>query len=516
MSASLIQSAPLHDKPAGAQTPDQRRFWFVLALPAILACLVALVPIIGRAAAVPFALVLLPLVIWSAFRDTERAIFVYIAWCWLDGTIRGVFGGGPVLTVARDIVLGIVVVGWGAQRLQNRYLDPVRWPPGSLLIALFTIVCLLQFFNPYSLGLVQSIGGLKLHLSPIPLFFIAYDTIRRPAQVRSLFVFLTLMTLVIGLVSFVQYLHGQEWTWAHFPGTRDAIMQNAHAMQAGDKVGKIGLFRPPGTTALGGGTGAYVGTVFPLTFGLLMLSGRRITSQFLKAALLGVLLAFIIILFINSLRSALVTAVVAVLITGMLVGGKLRARMLIGTAVCIVLGLIGLSFSQNLSQGGVADRFASTFSDPVNELHHDRRTFFDDVPGLVQSSPIGVGMGRMLAASGRLGEAAHDIDFVAYSESYLGEMILETGIIGAALITCITVSLLLRGGYLLTRLRDPDARFLAASILAMLIVMFGEFFSAPVLIGPPGSVMFWLFAGVLLRVFSTPASKLPQPKEALK
>ena len=142
----------------------------------------------------------------------------------MDGTIRGLVDQNAVVIVARDLVLGIVVVGWGLQRLQNRHQNPLRFPPVSLLVTLFVIDCLLQVANPYSLGIIQSIGGLKLHLSAIPLLFIGYDVIRRREQIRALFVFLTLATLVVGLVSFVQYLGGQDWTWAHFPWNKRSYL----------------------------------------------------------------------------------------------------------------------------------------------------------------------------------------------------------------------------------------------------------------------------------------------------
>lgn len=501
MIADTFQTLPRQPLKIAMHDSDRRIAWFALVLPAVMAVLLALVPAIGKSAALPFACILLPLVLWTAVRDTEKALYVYLAWCWMDGTIRGVFGGGPLLIVARDIVLGIIVVGWGAQRLHSRAADPIRWPPGSLLIGLFVLICLLQVLNPYSLGLLQSIGGLKLHLSPIPLFFVAYDTFRRREQVRALFVFLTLATLVIGVVSFVQYTQGEAWTWAHFPGTKDAISQSVHPTQAGTEVGEAGLFKPPGTTAFGGGVGGYVGSVFPLTFALLMLSGKTAALRVPKALWVGVLPAFVAVMLINGLRSAPVGAAAEIVLMGLVIGGRFRARMFLGIAVCLVLGMAAVTYSESISQGGVADRFSSTLADPVGEMHQDRRTFFDDVASISVNSPMGVGLGRMLAGSGRLGTNAHDLDFIVYSESYLGEMMFETGIIGGILITAIAVAFLVWGGHALTRLHAPEDRFLAAAMFGLLAVIFLNFFTSPVLMGPPGSVLFWLLNGILLRVY---------------
>jgi len=510
MSTQILEALPTSRPKIKDNDRDSSITRFAVVLPILMALLLALVPVLGTEAKVPFLLVLVPLVIWSAFRDTERAIYVYIAWCWMDGTIRGVLGISPVTIVARDIVLGIVVVGWIAQRLQNRYQDPLRCPPGSLLVALFVINCLLQVFNPYSLGLVQSIGGLKLHLSPIPLFFVAYDVFRRRGQVRSLFVFLTLASLVIGLVSLVQYIGGQNWTWAHFPGTKEAISQSMHVTEVGNTVGEAGLFKPPGTTAFGGGTSAYVSVAFPLTFGLLMLPRKHKASHLLQLFLLGVLMAFVVIMLINGLRSSLVSGIAGVVVSGVLIGRHLRGRMLKGIAVCFVLGLVALTYSQGISQGGVTDRFSSTFANPVKALHQDRRTFFDDVAFITVHSPVGVGLGRMLAGSGRLGSSDHSLDFVVYSESYLGEIMYETGIIGGILISAIAVAFIRRGYLALARLYDANDRFLATAILGALIVLSANFFVTPVLMGPPGSVMFWLLGGLLLRVFAKPESTSPR------
>ncbi len=506
MSASLIQSAPAQ-KPADAQTPDARRFWFVPAFSAVLAVLVAQVPIIGAAAIGPFLLVLVPLVLWAAFRDTERAIYVYFAWCWLDGTIRGLLHSDPVSIVARDIVLAVIVTGWGAQRIQNRQADPIRVPPGTLLVALFTINCLLQVFNPFAVGIVQSLGGLKLHLSAIPLLFLGYDVIRRPSQVKHLFLFLTLLTLIMGCVSYVQYAQGPSWTWAHFLGTQEAIGSNLSAMGQGEVRGMTTTFKPPGTSTGGGAAGAYIGMIFPLAFVLPLLSGKLRFPAAARAALAALLLAFIVFIFINAVRSALVIAFCGILLCGLLAGGTLRVRLLAAIAACLALGSLAFTVSQGVSQGGVTNRFASTFSDPVDALHKDRRTFFDDAAFIVTHSPLGVGLGRVGAAGGRLGSGGAESDpgFAVFSEAYLGSIMYETGIMGGLLITALALSFIGRCLGYLGRQTNSDDKLLLTAITALFVITFANFFVTPILLGPPGSILFWLLGGAALRAFAPKA-----------
>ena len=217
MSTRILEALPASKSEVTDSIRDSRLARFAVMLPLLMALLLALVPVLGAGAKLPFLLALAPLVLWYAFVDTERAIYVYIAWCWMDGTIRGVFDSNPVAIVARDIVMGVIVVGWAAQRLGTLSTDRWRPPPGTLLVVLFIINAVLQLFNPFSLGLIQSLGGLKVHLAPLPLFFIAYDVIRRRGQIRSLFLFLTLATVVISLVSILQYEQGRAGLLPIFP-----------------------------------------------------------------------------------------------------------------------------------------------------------------------------------------------------------------------------------------------------------------------------------------------------------
>ena len=234
-----------------------------------------------------------------------------------------------------------------------------------------------------------------------------------------------------------------------------------------------------------------------------MLSGKLKFSPRVKLCFYAILMAFIVIILINSVRSALVIAFCGVIITVILIGGRLRARMRTSLIACVVLALGALAISQSVSQGGVTNRFGSTLSNPTGALQDDRRTFFDDGLNIISLSPLGVGLGRTGAAAGRLGSGAgnNTLGFMPFSEAYLGTMIFETGIIGAILITSVLVMLMVRGYRAMVHLQEPDDRFLSASILSVFVVIFANFFVSPILLGPPGTVLFWLLGGALMRVY---------------
>jgi hypothetical protein len=481
-----------------------------------MAFLLASVPFLGMSSKFLFLGTLLPLLLYNAVVNTERAILLYIAWCWMDGVIRGILGGGPVAILARDIVLAVIVICWAGRRLRTRSFDPIRVPPGGLLISLFIVECLLQIANPYSLGLLSSLAGLKVHLSMIPLLLVGYDSYRRRDQAYALVVFLSLATFVIGSLSFVEYVEGRAWTWAHFPGSSEAILQNAHVTTAGNHVASSGLFRPPGTTGAGGFTGAFVGYVFPLAFSLSLVSRKLSLRAPMKLLVSGMLFAFIVFIFINSLRVALFDALLGVILCAMIIGGRLRARAFVVIGGAVLIGLAAWTYTAGISQGGVADRFTSTFSDPMNTLHGDRKTMFEEFGEVAARAPFGVGLGRMGAAAGHLGTGGDaSLGFTVFTESYVDAMVYETGLIGAFLITAVAINFAILGFRVLRQLKANDDRCLAASLLASYCVLVCCFPVLPVLMGPPGSILFWLYPAVLLGVYGAPAPKA-LPAESLR
>jgi hypothetical protein len=504
-----LQAYPGYSEPTTTQTRTMRlgRDGFALALAGLMAVLLLLVPVLESATKFLFLLTLVPLALWAAAADTEKAIYVYFAWCWMDGTIRGLFDDNAVSIVARDLVMFAILFGWGVRRLQTRNQDPIRVPPGTLLVVLFVIDCLLQVANPDSLGLIADLGGFKMHFAFLPLLFIGYDVFRRREQVRPLLLFLTLATLIVGAVSVVQYQHGPAWTYAHFPGSQKVISQNLNDVNAASNS-QVGTFKPPGTTTFGGGAGGFIGIILPLTFALVLLSKSRRFSPAQRLTLGVGIFVFIVMIFLNSVRSGLVDAAVGSVFCGIFAGGKIAGRAALVGVFCLFIGVMGFNYANTTSKGAATNRFATTFADPNKALHADRQTFFDQFGYIISQAPLGVGIGRVGAAK-QINSGADSRQNFIFSEAYLGSMIAETGIPGALLIFCIAVFYLYRGFVHLQALRNEDDKLLAAGLMAVLGVIFVNFFFTPILLSLPAAPLFWLFSAILLRVYrpipATPA-----------
>lgn len=489
---------------------DESRRWFAVALPVTMAILLFLVPIMKTATAVLFLAVLLPLLFYNAFKDPERAFYIYVAWCWMDGTIRGLLGSSSATSLARDLVLAVIISGWIVIRLRTRYDDPVRIPPATLPLALFGILCVLQIANPHAISLMNSLAALKTHLSTIPLYFFAYDVFRRRGQVHSIVLFLVLATAVIGTVSVVQYVMGREWTFAHFPGS-DKILDTYYNFASGAQARNMNLFKPPGCVFYGGATGVFLAIVAPLLCALILMpeTARRGLHRVWLFAVMG--FGYIAGIFINGLRIGVAQAVIGLVALVLVCGGELRKKALTSVIVGVLCAMVAFSLTSALSGGALTHRFSTFFNDPVDALHQDRSTFFEQMMDLAVHSPVGVGLGRNgPAAQFTPADAPREnLGFGAYSESYLGFLILETGLPGAFLIAFAAATFLRHGIRALMRTTDPNDRILASAVLALQVTIVVNFFFGPILVQPPGSVLYWAFAAMLIRAFAS-GSKKPQ------
>src|SRR5437016_1170981 len=80
--------------------------------------------------------------------------------------------------------------------------------PYTRLIMVYALWIVLQLLNPFSPGIVQSIATFKVHLTMVPLYFIAATLFREPRDVIKFAFGLTLIMILPYGMALIQYALG--------------------------------------------------------------------------------------------------------------------------------------------------------------------------------------------------------------------------------------------------------------------------------------------------------------------
>ena len=172
--------------------------------------------------------------------------------------------------------------------------------------------------------------------------------------------------------------------------------------------------------------------------------------------------------------------------------------------------MLAWNVTSSASGGAMTHRWSSLFSDPLQALHSDRQTFFEQIGDLVTKCPFGVGLGREGAVAGHLGTNDSNLGFHPFSEAYFGFLIIETGIFGAVMIAYFVFAYLIRALQAVKRLPMADDRLFASALAAILLVLTANCFLSPILSQPPGSVIFWLCCGIVGRMYAVERGRAAQ------
>src|SRR5262245_24354002 len=135
---------------------------------------------------------------------TAMMILAYLS---IEGFLKMRSNYNQIVHVGLDIIvlsLALVLVLQAVVR-QRAHLDEL---PYTRLILVYALWMVLQVLNPYSPGLVQSVASFKVHLTMVPLYFIAATLFDEPRDVVKFIFGLTLIAMVPYVVALVQYALG--------------------------------------------------------------------------------------------------------------------------------------------------------------------------------------------------------------------------------------------------------------------------------------------------------------------
>lgn len=422
-------------------------------------------------------------------RRTGLALAVTLLYLGLvDGVIK-LKTGGQAATLGRDVVLYAVAIG-----VAVRSRGPLRLPPLGGLVLAWVVVVLVQLANPANSSMGHAIVSLRQDLEFVPLFFLGYAVLRSHESLYAFFALLLLAASINGAVAAYQGSLTPKQLASWGPGYNNLIIgPGGRTFVGADGKPRI---RPPGLGSDEGFSGLL--GLIALPGGIALLVAYRRRRWLLALIVLGIVGAAVGVLTSQS-RSYLIGAIVAVVavLWLMAVGGQAGRAVL---AVCLATSLAGIAVL------AIAHFDHSTFyryssiapNSAASTIYSNRAGVWADIPNYMRHVPLGVGLGAVGPAAGKLGaEITGPHGQFRDAESQFTFTILETGVPGLLVLLAFEVAmfrLIFKG---LKRERDPDTVMLMAGLAAPLFGIAALWLDGVTTTSPPTAPYLWFSAGAI-------------------
>jgi hypothetical protein len=352
-------------------------------------------------------------------------------------------------------------------------------PPGLwFVIPIAVWAALIAVVTLMDAGLLPTLIGLRAKLLPIPMIWIGYRAFSHLYQLETITVALMLQFPIIAAITVSQLLA--------FTSLSGAI----GALPAG--FGIAGVVRPPGTFSAPGHLGYYLLFSVPLAIGLLGLH----SSPFKRFAYISGLLAAIVTLTANTQRATIVLLAFAVPLIAVFTGRARAVRMIaVGAVIVVAGGLLGTWVTGDTLRSRLVT-ISSDLSKTLMVVPTER------LMDALAQPVFGAGFGAASPGTPRLTDSARRRDATVNrgksAESYYAALVYEMGLPGLVAYIVLLGGLLTRGYRAMRECRSSRTAVLAAAIFTYMLCVGVLSWSYDPLHYPPGRVLFWFWAGVLL------------------
>lgn len=421
--------------------------------------------------------------------DLDVAVMLFFAYVTFEGMLKLMSNYATMYYVAREAILVIIFLRWVlGEMVRGRREGAV--PPATIPMALFLMVCLVQFANPYSMGLFASIVALRLHVTPMALYFIAPSLVRTRGDVSRFMHFF----LVLGVLASLFTVWQSRQSRSEIEQYGEPYKQLAGKYYWEDSAGEFQV-RPFGVSSLGGGSGAFGQILLPIALGVL-LGGRPLLR---KIAVAGGILLLVTCVYLSVIRSAVMITIFEVTLLLLVLIMAEKGRPILRACLLAVLLGGGIMLIARHSDAALLRRYRAAGGDPVQSFWTERGKSFLTAWDYAQSVPWGIGLGRVSGA-GRFLKSALPTPVPVWTENYLSAMILETGLPGLGLILWIIATLLRQSYLACSRVQDRELRPVAWGCWASLVGIALTGLAGPMLCSPPHNVFFWFLATLVMRL----------------
>ncbi|BBD67382.1 hypothetical protein NIES4072_53240 [Nostoc commune NIES-4072] len=460
----------------------------------------------GIKAAIPGVLGII--IISLSYKYPRQALYTFIIYVPIGGTITYYLGNSPILQLAKDAFYIPALIGlWQTCRKQGL---PLILPQGIKIPLYIVLGCSLltllfinggQQFNPPSVGLLEKapqeiplgmgILGLKVFLGYVPLIGCAYYLIRDKRD----FLFLSRLQIVLILVccvlGFIQYLllltgvcqgtRGLEGN-ALFVTSLEARCYFGGALLYSPEEGVIRL---PGTFVAPWQWAWFLISSTFFTFA----TGFTDPSPIWRLVGLGSLVTVFINAVISGQRIALALVPICfgilLLLTGQI--GNLKRFIPIGIGLALVLGIAMVTNPAVVQERTESFTGRWEASPPQDFIVQQFQENWKNVDG-----PLGSGLGRATNSARVMGQTK-------LVETYYPKVLFEVGIIGVLAFLGLVTNLTIIGFKTYRSIKNRNFRSYGAALWVFILFISYNTYYYPLDVDPV-AVYYWFFAGVLFKL----------------
>jgi len=423
-------------------------------------------------------------------------VFLYIGF---EGFLKVVSNYHPVVHVGADLMVIGLFLKVLAQQWTGRGGE-LKLPPFAPLIAIHFAWLAITFFNPYALSFISSLGGSKIYITMLLLYFFSFNMVESKEDARLYIGVLVFISLVHGVAGFVQGLLGPESVLAIHP---------RYAVQLAKFQGLA--FRPFGLSHLPGAPAIFIFPVVP--FLLYFIYASR--SWLMKIFLLIMLPVLTNLMLLCQIRSAIFKGLLGgalFLFGGLYLASKSSAaasrKVLLTGCVSILLlfsmmpYFLDYSVSSQKDNQAAIERSLTLFE--YERVGNARRGAGERFLLYLGEVPFGAGFARVGAAAGAFKKTyREDVHFKPgyfFADNFWIATLVEVGLPGMIIMTSLIFLILWRGLSGLRLTRDPESKVLQLALMCSLISMVVGLYGAEGLLYNPESAIFWFFSGILMKL----------------
>jgi len=439
------------------------------------------------------------LIILSSFKYPEKALYGFLIYLPLGGSITYAIGGGdnPVLQLAKDAfyVPAVIALYQTCKAKSLPFILPVNLKTplmlllGYCLLVLIFVNGLQQFGTKTEKPFLMGVLGLKVFLGYIPLIPCAYYLLKTKRDFYFLIRVTTSLVVVCCSLGFLQYMFLKTGRCEGTVGSGSALFKasiESRCLVGGSLLysPEQGVIRLPGTFVAPWQWGWYLIASAFTSFATAFCDRKWIwriigmvamALNFLMAVLSGQRIALIIVP---------IASIALLFITGQVANLKRFLPIVIVLGVAIVGAMT--AFPEIVKER--IDSFSSRWeASPPTDFIAGQFGFVGDAAGI-----LGRGLGRATNSARAFGETK-------LIETYYPKVLYELGPIGVLLLLAVLTTLTIATFKAYRKVKDKNLRGAGAALWVFILFISYNTYYYPLDVDPV-AVYYWFMAGVILKL----------------